>query len=423
MQTTPSSASSSRSGSSKIGGEFGEIRAVIDIDSLNLYIADHIPQIKTPVAVKQFKGGQSNPTYLLIDAKSGSHKSSYNFVLTIENRGSRWVLRKKPAGKLVSNAAHQIEREYTILEAIHWHNVRTTTPAEKKVPVPEPFAFCEDLTVIGTPFYLMEFLDGRIFTDPKMAQIPAADRKECWLSAIQALAALSSLDPAEVGLSHLGPHTPYFPRQVKALGRISRAQAEITDARSGKPVGQLPMFEEVMEWFGSHLPDERKTGLRIVHGDYKIENLVFHPTENRIIGILDWELCTLGSPLADLACLTQPWCIDPEFIPKEVRWGALDGLKNTKDKPIELDVLEREYCKLTKMSYPVPDINYARSWMLMRLAVNSQGIAARYAQRQATSGTDHVYVRAAVNFFPIMGQIALRSIEEAGGRLASKAKL
>lgn len=119
-----------------------------------------------------------------------------------------------------------------------------------------------------------------------------------WLSAVRALAALASVDPKDIGLSTFGPSTDYFPRQIKSLSRVSLAQAEAVDIETGKITGKIPYFNELVDWYTHHLPDETKTGQRIVHGDYKLDNLIFHPIENRVIGVLDWELCTLGSPVS-----------------------------------------------------------------------------------------------------------------------------
>ncbi|TFY81719.1 hypothetical protein EWM64_g2294 [Hericium alpestre] len=384
--------------SSKIGGEVGEVRANIDINNLNHYLMDHVPQVKAPVGVKQFKQ---------------------------PGRGKQFVLRKKPSGQLLSKTAHQIEREFKMLHAIHQHNTAPSTTEDQRVPVPEPIALCEDNAVIGTPFYIMEFLDGRIFTDVRMLEIPPEDRKECWLAAVQALVTLSSLDPLAIGLGNFGPHTSYFPRQIKSLSRVSVAQSQAVDVDSGKAVGPIPRFDDMVAWYSKNLPDESKTGLRIVHGDYKLDNLIFHPTENRVIGILDWELCTLGSPLADFANLTMPWSMDAERV--KTRMGdrikhatLLRGFKNTtEDVPISFASLEREYCQRMNLPYPLDDLKFVRSWMLFRLAVITQGIAARVALRQASSENAHINAQ----MFPFFGEMAISVLEDEGIKVGHQAKL
>ncbi|KAG2132292.1 kinase-like domain-containing protein [Suillus bovinus] len=389
-----------------VGGEYGTMRANVDIQKLNAYLNSHVPVIVAPVQVQQFKFGQSNPTYFLTDASA-----------------KRFVLRKKPAGQLLSSTAHQIEREYRMLSALHRYNTSPTTRPEQIVPVPQPFALCEDNSVIGTPFYIMEYLDGRIFTDSRVLELPQQDRRECWLSAVRSLAALASLDPFQLGLENFGPTTDYFPRQIKSLTRISAAQSQAVDIETGKVTGNIPYFEEMVDWYQKHLPDERKTGLRIVHGDYKLDNVIFHPTENRVIGILDWELCTLGSPLADLANFTQPWAIDARHIPKDsllTKFPLLKPFKNaTKDVPIALEDLEREYCRLTNQPYPIKELVFVRSWMLFRLAIISQGIAARYARRQASSERAFIHPQ----FFPLVGRLAKSILEDDGFIIDVKPKL
>ncbi|KAI0776246.1 kinase-like protein [Trametes elegans] len=378
--------------SSKPGGEYGAVRANIDGDRLNAYLAAHVPALSAPVDIKQFKFGQSNPTYFLTDASA-----------------TRFVLRKKPAGELLSKTAHQVEREYTMLRALHTHNTDPATAPDKRIPIPEPIVLCEDVDVIGTPFYIMEYLDGRIFTDPRIPELSPQARRECWLDAARVLGSLALLSPAAIGLGSFAPNTPYFPRQIKSLSRVSQAQAQAADIDTGAPTGAIPRFEDMLAWYEAHLPDERKTGLRVVHGDYKLDNLVFHKTENRVVGILDWELCTLGSPLADLANLTQPW-----LIPKGVfheRGQVFFAFKdNAADAPIAVEELEREYCRVTRYPWPIPEMVFARSWNLFRSAVIMQGIAARYARRQASSERAHLYVQG----FPIMGELAYRTLVEAG---------
>ena len=205
-----------RSTTEKVGGEYGDVRALINIEKLNAYIEAHVPEVAAPVGVKQFKVRQGvassttaglrlcwiqfgqvhsrdPPSYRRLtfnrlvesdlfsdrfEVHNLSHTSEHLCLLTVYYRGRRSVLRKKPAGQLLSSTAHQVEREYRVLNALHKHNIKPSTPPEKRVPVPQPYILCEDSAILGTPFYIMEFLDGRIFTDVYMPRLDPKDRRE-----------------------------------------------------------------------------------------------------------------------------------------------------------------------------------------------------------------------------------------------------
>ncbi|SAM02173.1 hypothetical protein [Absidia glauca] len=273
-----------------------------------------------------------NPTYLLKDGNQ-----------------QQYVLRKKPPGALLSKTAHAIEREYRIINALGQHT---------DVPVPKVYALCEDDSVIGTPFYVMEFLKGRIFEDVRMLSLSYEDRKKCWFSALETLAKLHQVDFKAIGLESYGRNSGFYERQMKSLHRVSSAQASVVDKETGEKVQELPRLDEMFAWFKKNQPKDKAT---IVHGDFKIDNVVFHPTECRVIGILDWELSTIGHPLSDLANLLQPF-----YIPA----GPEGGFKDSKEPlPIpSAQELMPVYCQHSNQPFPIPQWMFAVAFSHFRVS-------------------------------------------------------
>ncbi|OLN85057.1 Acyl-CoA dehydrogenase family member 11-like protein 2 [Colletotrichum chlorophyti] len=334
----------------------GRVRHPIDQQALERYIQDHVPQIKTPIEIKQFGFGQSNPTYQLTDATS-----------------ARFVLRKKPPGKLLSKAAHKVEREHRIIHAL----------GPTDVPVPAAYCLCEDASVVGTPFYIMEFLDGRILEDPAMPSVsPPGERRALWRAAATTLARLHRVTARDVGLEGFGKETGFYDRQIRTWTEICQSQAVVVDRETGERVGDLPHFGEMVRFFGdkARQPVDRGT---LIHGDYKIDNIVFHKTEERVIGVLDWEMSTVGHPLSDLCNLLTPY-----FTASRAGKGifAHEGFLPGKSVP-GLPTVEEILAWYTAEAGwdPAPDVNWGMAFSLFRLAAVCQGIAARAAQGQASS--------------------------------------
>lgn len=355
-------------------------RHPIDLDALANYLQVHMPQIKLPIQIHQFEYGQSNPTYYVTDQGQ-----------------NRFVLRKKPAGQLMSSTAHAIEREFRILSSL---------PAD--FPSPKAYALCLDNSIIGTPFYMMEFIQGRIFHDVALPEIKDPDeRVAIYKSAVSVLAKLHSFKPDEIGLSDYGSQKDFYERQIKSLGKISGIQAATKNERSGEFVGDIIQKEDLLDWYKARKPPHQIT---IVHGDYKLDNLVYHPTKPCVIAVLDWELSTLGHPYSDLANLVQPW-----YIPSSRYFGhqpsPLVGFRdlplNQMPVPITTDELLKQYCELTRQEYPLINWDCAVSFAFFRLAVIAQGIAARSAKGQASSARADEYG----SQFQVIAQYAIETIE------------
>ncbi|KAG0172415.1 hypothetical protein DFQ28_010730 [Apophysomyces sp. BC1034] len=349
---------------------------------LEAYLTNHIPGFIPPLQISQFKLGQSNPTYLLKDGNM-----------------QQYVLRKKPPGSLMTSTAHAVEREYRIIKALG-----TSTD----VPVPKVYVLCEDSSVIGTPFYVMEFLHGRIFSDVRLLSLPFEERRKCWTSAIETLAKLHKVDYAAIGLGDYGRTSGFYDRQMKSLHKVSNIQAGVKDADTNTAVGAIPRLDDMLAWFKKNQVADKAT---IAHGDYKIDNLVFHPTESRVIGILDWELSTIGHPLSDLSNLLQPFYYAPDL--------GLVGLKGVKDLPIPgADELMSIYCEKTNTPFPIDRWAFAVAFSFFRLSVILQGVAARIARKQASSAEARSY---AALFKPIADE-ALTIVDQ-GDLITSKSKL
>lgn len=310
-----------------------EIRAAhrIDLDALRRYLDGRLDGVAERFELRQFQGGQSNPTYLLTTA------------------AGRFVLRKKPPGKLLPKA-HAIEREYRVMKAL----------ADTPVPVPAMRLLCEDETVIGTPFFVMDFVDARVETDPGLAGMARDERRPLYHSAVTTLAALHTVDPEAVGLGDFGRPGGYVERQFNAWGKAYRA----TETETIEPMDRL------MDWIPRNLPAEDETA--IVHGDYRIGNLMLHHDRPEVAAVLDWELGTLGHPLSDLGYFCTPFHL-PNGIPGVRGVGGLDlAAEALPDR----DWVVGTYCRLTGRD-GVPDIDFYVAFNLFRLAAILQGVYAR----------------------------------------------
>ncbi len=310
-----------------------------DLGRFAAWLRANVQPGATEVEVAQFKGGQSNPTYLVT---AGPH---------------RYVLRRKPPGKLLPSA-HAVDREYRVISAL----------AGSDVPVPRTHALCEDGEVIGTAFYLMDYVPGRVFWDPRLPESSPAERGAIHDEVNRVVAALHSIDPAAIGLGDFGKTGEYIARQVARWSK--QYQASETE--------KIEAMDNLIAWLPANIPASDET--RIVHGDYRIDNVIFHPSEPRILAVLDWELSTLGHPLADFAYHCMVWRIPP---------GVFRGLADADFAglgiPAERDYLER-YCRRTgRADVAGRDWEYYMAYNLFRIAAIAQGVMARALQGNASS--------------------------------------
>jgi aminoglycoside phosphotransferase (APT) family kinase protein len=304
-----------------------------DEASLESWMKANVAGYAGPLTVRKFKGGQSNPTYQLITPSK------------------KYVLRRKPPGKLLPSA-HAVDREYRVITAL----------GPTGFPVARTYALCTDDAVIGTWFYIMDNVEGRIFWDQTLPACEPAERHAIFMDKIKTLADLHNTDYVKIGLEDFGKPGNYMGRQVDRWTKQYKA-SETT---------HIPEMEKLIEWLPKTLPEQEKTS--IVHGDYRLDNMIFHADKPKVAAVLDWELCTLGDPLADFTYLLMNWIN-----------GSLSGVPDLKERGIPtLDEAVAHYCSLTGRS-GLHDLDWFAAYNAFRLAGILQGIVGRVRDGTANS--------------------------------------
>jgi aminoglycoside phosphotransferase (APT) family kinase protein len=314
-----------------------EERHRFDEARLEQWMKQNVEGYAGPLTVLQFKGGQSNPTYRL------------------NTPGRSYVLRRKPFGKLLPSA-HAVDREFRVISALHGQGF----------PVARPYGLCEDDSVIGAAFYIMSMEEGRIFWDGGLPGMSNDERSAIYRAKIETLARLHSYDPAAIGLGDYGKPGNYFARQIDRWSKQYRASE----------TEKIEAMDRLMEWLPATLPTQERTS--IVHGDYRIDNMIFDARQPKVNAVLDWELSTLGDPLADFTYLLVNW-----VMPYEGR-SHIDGLDL---KSLGIPTIEEAtalYCAKAGRA-GIPDLNWYFAYNLFRLAAILQGIIGRIRDGTAAS--------------------------------------
>jgi aminoglycoside phosphotransferase (APT) family kinase protein len=328
-----------------------DVAAALAFDASRLadHLVAHLPGFAGPLTVRQFKGGQSNPTYL------------------IETPQRSYVLRRKPPGKLLPSA-HAVDREFRVLGAL----------AAQSYPVARPLVYCDDANVIGTVFYVMDHVEGRVFWDAHVPGIATAERAAIYDAMNATLARLHAFDPAALGLSDFGRGENYMARQVERWSKQYRASETET----------IDEMERLIVWLPAHLPPPGP--VRLVHGDFRLDNVIVAPSEPTILAVLDWELATLGDPLADFTYHLMAWDMPPS--PTSVGFGSLVGR--------DLDALGIPSRAAYVAAYrartgldPGPHLNVYLAYNFFRLAAILQGIAGRVRDGTAASENAAAFAR------------------------------
>ena len=318
----------------------------IDAAALQAWLTGHVAGFRGPLQIAQFKGGQSNPTFLLTTPDA------------------RYVLRAKPGpvSKLLPSA-HAVEREFAVMRALEGSGV----------PVPRMLALCEDEAVIGRVFFVMAFVEGRVLWDPALPGVPTDQRAPIYDEMNRVMAALHTVPWAERGLASFGKPGNYLERQIARWSR--QYQASVTTP--------IPAMDRLIEWLPAHLPASARAEVTtVVHGDFRLDNMIFHPTEPRVLAVLDWELSTLGHPLADFNYHCMAWHTPP---------GAGRGLEGLDLAALGIPTVDAyiaRYCERTGLTTPDAlraDWSFYLAYSLFRLAAIAQGIAKRVEAGTASS--------------------------------------
>lgn len=313
-----------------------------DINNLKRYLSGKLDSFSdtATVNVQQYRSGQSNPTFY------------------IETANKSYVMRKKPPGELLPGA-HKVDREYNVQKALH----------SAGFPVPHPLLYCADTSVIGTEFYIMEHVEGRIFRDLRLPGISVAERGALYVAAVETLARLHSLDVRTLGLQGYGKGAGYCRRQVSTWTKQYKASAH----------KKIPAMDKLSDWLSHNLPtsDDEVT---LVHGDFRIDNLIFHPTEARVMAVLDWELSTTGQPIADLA-----YFLMPHYWPSRYRViSSMGGVTGVDGIPSATDLISI-YCHCRGIPKSLPQQNFFVAMAIFKMAAIAQGIYARHLLGNASS--------------------------------------
>lgn len=335
----------------------------LDLDRLQDYMLSHVSGFQGPLEARQFKGGQSNPTYLL-SAPSGEY-----------------VLRRKPPGRLL-RSAHAVDREFRVISALY----------AADFPVPRPLCLCKDDEIVGTMFFIMEFVAGRIFWDLELPDSNPDERRAIYDDVNRTISDLHSFDVARIGLTDYGKPGNYFARQISRwIGQYGASETET-----------IAEMRHLMEWLPRNIPDDDRAA--VVHGDFRLDNMIIHPDEPKVIAVLDWELSTIGHPIGDFTYHLMSWQMPEIGIGSTGLLGKdLQGL----GIPTE-DEYVAAYCANTGLAEGIENREFYAAYNFFRLAAILQGIAGRV--RDGTASSPHGAAAAQ----------AVRPLAEIGWRYAQK---